>query len=99
MHVLQTQPDFNAAEPDGIVAKEGGISPRREFLRLGAELSNRGQQPVSQFVSELADLPPEVVAEVRARLQAYCRIDAATYAALGGDVFTRYMIAIPGGRK
>ena len=53
MHVLQTQPDFNASEPDGIVAKAGGISPRREFLRLGAELSNRGQQPVSQFVSEL----------------------------------------------
>ena len=92
MHIADSPKKFNAdrrpAEP-----------PRCEFLRLGAELHHRGQQPVSQFVSELADLPPDVVAEVRARLQAYRRIDAATYAALGGDVFTQYMIAIPGGCK
>lgn len=93
MYVTNSLPKINNAD------QRPAEPPRREFLRLGAELSSRGQQPVSQFVSELADLPPDVVAEVRARLQAYCHIDAATYAALGGDVFTRYMIAIPGGHK
>ena len=73
--------------------------PRREFLRLGAELSNRGQRPVAEFVSELADLPPDVVVEVRARLEAYVRIPASVYRALGGNTFSPYLVGLPGGRR
>ena len=91
MHIADSPKNFNAdrrpAEP-----------PRCEFLRLGAELHHRGQQPVSQFVSELADLPPDVVAEVWARLQAYTRIDAATYRAVGADTFSPFMVVLYGGR-
>ena len=80
MSLAQTSSKFNTA---GLENSAGAT--RREFLHHGAELSNRGQQPVAQFVSELADLEPHVVAEIRARLEAYTRFDAATYAALGAE--------------
>lgn len=79
--------------------KNSAGAPRREFLRLGAELSNRGQQPVAQFMGELADLAPDVVTEIRIPLEAYLRIDAKTYRALGADTFRPYMVAVPGGKK
>ena len=98
MYLTQTTQDFNAAGPNRPIAKDGGPTLRREFLQLGAELFNRGQRPVAEFVSELADLAPEVVAEIQVRLEAYCRIPAETYQALGADVFTPFLVGIPGGR-
>ena len=65
MYLAHTESRFNvsgqrSAEP----------SSRNEFLHLGAELCSRGQRPVAEFVSELADLAPEVVADIRSRLEA-----------------------------
>ena len=99
MHITQNQSNFNTPEPDRIVAKAGGASPRHEFLRLGAELYSRGQQPVAQFVSELAGLAPDLTHEIQLRLEAYTRIPAETYQALGADRFTPFMISIDGGRE
>ena len=80
-------------------AETEAVPSRREFLRLGAELHGRGQQPVAQFVSELADLPPDVVVEVQARLEAYTQITAEVYRALGGDKFSSHLAVLDGGRS
>lgn len=84
-----------AVEAGGIDA----ISLRQEFLRLGVELHHRGPRPVAEFVLELADLAPDIATEIQARLEAYTRIPASVYQALGGDAFAPFMISIDGGRK
>lgn len=88
---------FNADEQRA--AENEAVPSRREFLRLGAELHGRGQQLVAQFVSELADLPPDVVVEVQARLEAYTQIPAEVYRALGGDKFSSHLAVLDGRRS
>ena len=97
MHVLQLTPEFNTVEPDRPITNDGGSTLRREFARLGVELHHRGSRPVAEFISELADLAPELTEEIQTRLEAYTRIPANIYQALGADRFTPYMIAVDGG--
>lgn len=91
MHIANNLPKIN-------VEQEFAEPPRREFLRLGAELFNRGQRPVAEFISELADLAPEIAAEIQVRLAAYTRIPTDIYEALGADRFVPYLIGIDGGQ-
>ena len=99
MYLNQPTPDFNTVEPDKPAAKDGGATPRREFARLGVELHHRGPRPVAEFVSELADLAPDLAEEIKTRLEAYTNIPAETYQALGADRFTPFMVSMAGGRK
>ena len=96
MYLAQTNTDFkNGTEPSA----KSSPSFRQEFLRLGAELHSRGQQPVAQFMNELAGLAPDLADEIRLRLLVYTKIPAAIYQALGADRFTPYIIAVEGGHK
>ena len=99
MHQLtHPQSNFKHDAPDEPGTK-GGPALRKTFLSLGAELHSRGPQPVAQFVSELVDLAPDLVHKIHLRLEAYTRIPADVYQALGADRFTSFMISIDGGRK
>ena len=75
------------------------LARRKRLLSLGVELHHRGSRPVGEFISELADISPEIADEILARLETYCRIDAATYAAVGADTFRPYIVALGGGRN
>lgn len=68
------------------------LARRKRLLSLGVELHHRGSRPVGEFISELADISPEVADEIQARLETYCRIPAETYQALGGDTFSPYIL-------
>ena len=61
------------------------LALRQRFLHLGAELHRRGARPVAEFISELADIPPEIADEIQVRLEIYCGIPAEAYLALGSD--------------
>lgn len=98
-HIAYSALDFKNAAPNEASAKRGRPALRWNFLGLGAELHCRGQQPVAQFISELADLAPDLAHEIQLRLEAYTRIPTEVYQALGADRFTPFMISIDGGRK
>ena len=98
-HLTQLASNFNSDPAPQVEAATSDHALRRRFLSLGAELHSRGQQPVAQFVSELADLAPDLAEEIQLRLEAYTRIPIAIYQALGADRFSRFMVAIDGGQK
>lgn len=91
-------PDFKHLTPNEASTKSSPAL-RQSFLSLGAELHSRGKQPVAQFVSELADLAPDLADEIQLRLEAYTRIPTDVYQAIGADHFLNYLVSIPGGRK
>lgn len=70
---------------------------RARLLDLGRQLHHRGERPVAEFCAELSDLPE--VYELIARLEDFCRMSPATYAAVGADRFTPFLVGIPGGRR
>ncbi len=61
------------------------LALRQRFQCLGAELHRRGARPVAEFITELADVPPEIADEIQARLEIYCGIPAEAYLAHGSD--------------
>ena len=97
MDVLAS-PSENFNSPDRHPVKEGEAL-RRDFLRFGAALYDRGPQPVAQFIAELAGLSPEVADEIRWRLEAYLRFPVDIYEALGGNRFVPYLVPIRGGKS
>lgn len=99
LHLTHSALDFKHSNESDEVAAKDRPRLRQRFLSLGVELHHRGPRPVAEFVSELADLAPDLAAEVQARLEAYTRIPTNVYQALGADRFTPFMIAIDGGRR
>jgi hypothetical protein len=73
--------------------RKSGIDPAR-LRHLARRLHALGERPLYELMRELV-----AGADPVARLEAYCRIDPAILAALGGVTLPAIMTSIDGGRR